>query len=160
LLTDAQKDKVANVFGWWDWRLLVALTLLTAPGLILFWIFREPLISLQPMAVLGFLLYTLCAQYVLTFYQWLVLRGLLSGAQWTADRIAFGERFSAYSMMIPRGFLIFNAVFFAALLIFFGYGAFVLKIWDLSLLASMTLAGAGIAATLFLLSAQRRAKQN
>lgn len=160
LLSEAQKDELSNVLRRLNWYLAPAIVVVFFPGYLLFWSFRDVWFSAPLTAVVVFALYLLCAQYIYTLIYWLMLRSSLADGQPTSERITVGERFNAFAMIVPRGVLIFYAVFLAALLLLLGYVALRAKIWDLTLLASLVLFGGSIAGVLALLAAKRRAKQN
>lgn len=135
LLSDVQKDEVTKVFGRWSWHLMAVMCLVFVPGFCLLWIFRDVWVTARPSALIAFVLYGVCAQYVLNVYYWLILRRPLADAQPTSERITFGERFNTTAQILPRGFLIFYAAFFALLILLFGYVPIKTKTWDLLSLA-------------------------
>jgi len=160
LLSDTQKDEISKILYRVDRYLALTLVILFLPAFFLLWSFRAAMFSMPLSAVAILALCLLAAQYAWTSIYWLMLRRSLAKAQPTSERIAFGERFNVVATAAPRGFLIFYAASFAALLVFYGYVAFRMKIWDWSAPAMMILAAGGIALFLALLAAKRRAKQN
>ncbi|MGB9367432.1 MAG: hypothetical protein WCE79_15600 [Xanthobacteraceae bacterium] len=159
LLNDAQKDRITRILRGAQWYVVAALLTLFLPAYIVAWTFRALAFSSPLSAALIVALGILALQYALALAYWLLLRKPLSEAQPTSERITFGEQFEAIAGTVPRALLIFYAVFFCALMVFFGYGAFRTGMGDLTSLTAIILLGVPAAAIIAALVVRRRARQ-
>src|SRR5437868_1758169 len=130
-----------------------------APLLWCLWAFPN-LVSDLPSLLVVLAVNTACAQPLCGAFFWLILHRPLANAQLTAERITFGERFEVLARLTPQALLIFYAIFFSAMILFVGYGAFWKKLWDLSFLVTIIFMGVGAVATIAALAAKRRATQS